>query len=276
MHSNFTLAAVYIIANICIALVFIVIWARNFRETTQYLRIGLTFVAIILAADATAIFLVGIDSVAKSLRWILFMDSVIAIRIYAFTVVGLLLASRLNDAHFEAPPFRFTVDQKTSYGVFAPSREAIVYALLAVVFMLLYSTILLQLSDAKIGLAFQGKANPSLEISPAIILAVASMGFGEEIMFRLGLQNGLTYLWRSSAYGHHWAVLGTSALWSIGHIGMVDPDWVKIVQIFVFGLVLGQMNRRFGVVPCMITHTLFNVAMAALTPTIFGDRFLPT
>lgn len=276
MHSNFTLAAVFIIANICMALVFIVIWARNFRETAQFLRIGLTFVLIILAVDATVIFLIGSDSIAKSLRSILFMDFLVAFRIYAFTVVGLLFARRLNDAHFEASPSRFTVGQQTSYGVFVPSRGAIVYALLAVVFMLLYSTILFQLSDAKIGLAFQGKANPSIEISPVIILAVAGMGFAEEITFRLCLQNGLTHLWRSSTYGHYWAVLGTSALWSIGHVGAVDPDWVKIIQIFVFGLILGQMNRRFGVVPCMITHALFNVAMVLLTPKIFGNGIIPT
>ena len=276
MHNNLILATMFIIASACMGLVFIIFWLKNLRETKPFLRVGMTFVLILFLAEATAIYMIGIDSIGKSLHWILLLVSMTAVRTYAYTVGGLLLARRLNDVHMQAASSGYTGSQQTSYGAFVPSMHAVFYALLAVVFMLLYSTILFQLSDAKIGAALQGKLDLSLGASPVSLLAVATVGFSEELIFRLGLQNGLAYVWRSARYGHHWAVLATAAFWSAGHIGSIDPDWVKIAQIFVFGLLLGQMNRRFGVVPCILTHSLFNVIMVMLVPTIFGDGIIPT
>jgi membrane protease YdiL (CAAX protease family) len=232
-------------------------------------------VLIQLSVDATALFIVGIDAIEKSLNWLLLLESTVALRTYAYTVGGLLLARRLNDVNMAAATAGISGSQHTSYGAYAPSRRAVFYALLTVAFMFLYSTILIQLSGATISAGLQGKVDVSLAVSPLTILVAATFGFSEELVFRLGLQNGLTYMFRSIRYGHYWAVVVTAAFWSVGHIGSMDPNWVKIAQIFVFGLLLGQMNRRFGVVPCIISHVLFNIVAAILVPAMFGDELMP-
>jgi len=272
MSSNFAPFIVFIIVGSCVFLAFIAFWLRNFRQTARFARFGLTFVLIIMAADLTMVFLVGADSVAKSLASIIFLELLASARIYIYTVAGLLLASRLYEIQPVALPSSHSGDRQTSFSVFVPSKTAFASVALAVAFMLIYSTILFQLSDAKLGPALQGESIMDLGgVSALGLLAVATVGFSEEITFRLAIQNGLTYLLRSSRYAHHWAILCSSAFWSIGHIGAVDPDWAKLAQIFVFGLILGQMNRRVGIVPCMVTHALFNVIMATLTFQILGD-----
>ena len=116
----------------------------------------------------------------------------------------------------------------------------------------------------------QQSVDSPVEISLALVLSVTIAGFAEEIVYRLGLQNALTYWWRHSRYGHHWAIVATSALWSLGHIGAVEPGWVKITQIFVFGIILGHLNRRFGIGACIIMHSLFNATMAAFPTQLIG------
>ncbi|XOV84649.1 MAG: lysostaphin resistance A-like protein [bacterium] len=92
-----------------------------------------------------------------------------------------------------------------------------------------------------------------------LVFVVAAFAFVEEIVFRLGLQNWLGYSWGNSDNAHYAAIAFTAALWALGHAGMMDPDWVKIVQILVMGVWLGWMNRKYGVLACVMTHLVFNV-----------------
>jgi len=101
--------------------------------------------------------------------------------------------------------------------------------------------------------------------APFTILLVLTFAFGEEIFFRLGIQNFLArYLnWRGNRY---WAAIAlTSLLWTVGHAGVLDPDWVKFAQIYPVGLMLGWLFRSHGVEACMLAHGLFNVIMIGLS-----------
>jgi len=101
--------------------------------------------------------------------------------------------------------------------------------------------------------------------TPFAILLVLAFAFGEEIFFRLGIQNFLAmYLkWQGNRY---WAAIAaTSLLWTIGHAGVLDPDWVKFAQIFPLGLMLGWLFRRHGVEACILAHGLFNIIMIGLS-----------
>lgn len=101
--------------------------------------------------------------------------------------------------------------------------------------------------------------------APFTVLLVLTFAFGEEIFFRLGIQNFLaTYLhWQGNRY---WAAVAlTSLLWTLGHAGVLDPEWVKLAQIFPVGLMLGWLFRRHGVEACMLAHGLFNVLMIGLS-----------
>ena len=273
MQSTLTFTIIYVVGNISVAIAFLYLWGKNFRATGQFMHIGLSFVAIILASEVIALSMVGLEAIQQSLGVILFADVWTALRIYVFTVVGLLLVRRLEDARLEAGTFDASMNERPYYGVVAPSRESVTFTLLAIIFMIVFSAALFHLTDVKISKALQAMEGFTLEVTTLGIVVVAIMGFGEEIIFRLGLQNGLTYLMRSSRFGHYWAVLGTTALWCLGHVGTLEPNWVKFAQIFVFGLVLGNLNRRFGIIPCIMTHVLFNISMALLTPTVLANVF---
>ena len=86
---------------------------------------------------------------------------------------------------------------------------------------------------------------------------------GEELIFRLGIQHYIAIarifgLWD----GRYWlAILLPSALWSIGHLDMLEPGWVKLAQACPAGLALGQLARKHGIETCILAHTVFNVAV---------------
>ncbi len=244
--------AIYVIGSVIMTIAFLVAWAKNFAETRQFLPAGLAIVGVILILDVMLIWWVGLEAVDRSPVAGIAVATVTAIRLYTCTVVGLLLSQRLNEASAGT-------GRPTGYGLSRPTGKSLSYALLATIVMMVFSVVLFLLTNPAVGAAFDSPEALSAGVSFTALLVVVAISFSEEIVFRLGLQNGLTYVWRDSRYGHHWAVLATSAFWSIAHIGSLQPDWVKLVQVFVFGLVLGQMNRRFGVLPCIVTHVLFNV-----------------
>jgi len=99
--------------------------------------------------------------------------------------------------------------------------------------------------------------------TPFTVLLVLAFAFSEELFFRLGIQNFLArYLrWQGNRY---WAAIAlTSFVWTLGHAGVLDPNWVKFAQIFPVGLMLGWLFRKHGVEACILAHGLFNIIMIA-------------
>jgi membrane protease YdiL (CAAX protease family) len=93
---------------------------------------------------------------------------------------------------------------------------------------------------------------------------------GEELTFRLGIQNYFAGLFGRGAAGYRAAIVLSSALWSLGHIGQVDPEWVQFAQIFPVGLALGWLFRRAGFEACVIAHGVLNLVMPWLTPRLLA------
>lgn len=265
-----TFVYLFAFASIVMVLTFVVVWARNFKQTRQYMPAGLTVVAVLLTFDVTTLLMADFGTLGKSPVLAFFLECWVAVRIYAFAVVGLMLADRLNAAASLMAVSGPGNGQETRYGISMPPPRAWLYTVGAIGFLIAFTVVLFQQVGATINEAILVDGKDPFALSSVTILLVAAMGFGEEITFRLGLQNGLTYLFRSSRFAHYWAVLATAAFWSLGHLGTLEPGWVKLVQVFAIGLVLGQMNRMFGVVPCIITHSTFNVLMVLLAPTVFG------
>lgn len=269
MSPSLLLAFVYVTGLVCLTLALVVMWLRNFAETQQFKRAGITLVLVLFVLDVVALSAVGLETIQKPL-WLLALTSGISsVRIYACVAVGGLLALRLKNSYPSGSFAQAPIVREPMYGISAPSKEAIRYAILATAFMVAYSVILFRLSGPTIG---EGIPNdgPLSQITPVSILILSSAAISEEIIFRLGIQTWLAYLWRSFRFGSYGSILVTTALWCAGHIGMLDPDWVKLVQIFVFGLTLGYLNRRFGVIPCIVTHVVFNIVMSMLGPSLVG------
>ena len=93
------------------------------------------------------------------------------------------------------------------------------------------------------------------------MIALSVVALAEELVYRLGIQN---YLARVLGWWDHryWLVILLSAtVWSIGHVGVLDPQWVKLVQIFPAGLALGWLARKHGIEACVFGHVVFNIGV---------------
>ena len=265
----------FLAATASLTVAYLIFWVRNFAETKVFMRAGLTFVGIFLLIEVVMLSAQAIIGERESsLRLVVAFDSVLAVRVYVFTVVGLLFAARLNDHYSRFVPAVGQAPTVTAYGLPALTGKAVGYSLIVTAFMLVFSTGLFWITSPQLSPG-TGDADSILDgVSPLVFLVFSAAAFGEEIVFRFGMQNALTYLWRWSRFGHHWAVLVTAAVWTMGHVGALEPDWVKFVQVFTFGVILGQMNRRLGIVPCIIAHVLFNVVMAHISIWLIGEGVL--
>jgi len=89
----------------------------------------------------------------------------------------------------------------------------------------------------------------------AFVIA-ASASFSEEINFRLfGVSLAKKYL-RNSIL----AVLLTSVIWGMGHtMYAVYPVWFRIIEITLIGIFYGFIFIRFGIIPLLVAHYLFDV-----------------
>jgi membrane protease YdiL (CAAX protease family) len=99
------------------------------------------------------------------------------------------------------------------------------------------------------------------DTSPAMAVVMLAFAFGEELLFRLGLQNYLALRFRLAGRRYWIAVVITAAVWALGHANVLQPEWVKLVQIFAFGVPLGFLMRRYGVESCIAAHGAFNLLL---------------
>ena len=108
-----------------------------------------------------------------------------------------------------------------------------------------------------------------LNIFALIILAP----FMEEVIFRGFIQGKLAIICRHPLLRRMARtdlvvpIAATSALWAIGHFGILQPNWVKWVQIFGIGVVIGVARMRLGLEACVILHLIFNLAGGFYAPT---------
>jgi membrane protease YdiL (CAAX protease family) len=108
------------------------------------------------------------------------------------------------------------------------------------------------------------------EMSPGLFVLLAATAVGEEIVFRLGIQSYLGWRFRLEGDRYAYAVLLTAVLWTLGHLLVLEPSWVKVVQIFPIGLGLGWLHGKYGVESSMAAHAAFNVLMAFPLRSLMG------
>ena len=123
-----------------------------------------------------------------------------------------------------------------------------------------YSAVLFLITRPHPGLIVQNlDLSDAPVMTPLTLVVLLEFAFVEELMFRLGIQNYLGAKLANKRNGYAIAIILTAALWSLGHVGSLSPDWVKLAQVFPLGLALGWLYRRQGVESTIMTHALFNL-----------------
>ncbi len=229
---------------------FAICWVRLRNETAPYNIAGLAAAVSVLCFNIfTLVIMPGEVSLAFAIPLTLFA----CIQFSAFTVMGSYYTRELDKPLFFSHGTNFHIDPKSEIkkwiiGVMSVIAGAMVLTI--VVFRLFQPHQSELLSRLSLG---------GSRISFVTAALFATMALGEEIVFRLGLQNYMAYRHKWTGGKYWYAILFSTVLWSIGHLAILDPPWVKMLQIFPFGLALGWLCGRFGLLSCMVAHAGFNI-----------------
>ncbi len=131
---------------------------------------------------------------------------------------------------------------------------------------IVYSIILFLLTKPHMSeLAQQKFGSPTQALGNAVtiqgFLLFFEIAIAEEIIFRLGIQNFLVKYLNLQTNNYWIAIFITSVLWTIGHAGVLEPEWVKLAQIFPVGLLFGWLYKKFGAESTILAHGLFNFTL---------------
>ncbi|MDE0128237.1 MAG: CPBP family intramembrane metalloprotease [Gammaproteobacteria bacterium] len=278
MSNSAILATIYLVLGFALAITLLVFWARNREDLRYYTRFGLyaacAFCAFSVVALAVAHFEQGLPMGFLVLTIGLVVDFfkitlVVAVGAYcarlsgyvAFPLIRPRLGLELDEANDAVP--------HPGHAGTADLRTKAIWVAVLVLAWLGYSKLLFWLFSPEMAQPLQEVLNTldmsqSMELTAASALAVSAMAISEELIFRLGIQNLLVRLFNWQGRQYWIAVLLTTLLWTIGHTGVLEPDWVKLLQIFPAGLALGWMFRKHGIECCIAAHLLFNLIMPTL------------
>ena len=224
------------------------------------------FAAIVVGVLAIATLPVVLFS--GMFAWFLAFAFVIGLaRTFVFTAVG---TSYCADAGFAAfPLLRPGIGGLDERNARLAIGSTMVAALVVAGGWCVYTGVLFwafspELSDAAERLFAEPEAASGSDSAVLALIALSVVALEEELVFRLGIQNFVARVfgWWDRRY---WlAILISATIWTVGHVGMLEPGWVKLAQIFPLGIVLGWLARKHGIEACIVAHVVFNIAVAAM------------
>lgn len=175
----------------------------------------------------------------------------------------LLEPAQVPDNNVDQPAADVVPDIHWKKYFFAAGVVGLAGIVYSVVLFLATSPHLSQLLQQTLGPTSAGTGNV---VTIQTILLGLEFAVAEEIAFRLGIQNFLARYLHLEGKGYWLAILLTSVLWTLGHAGTLDPEWVKFAQIFPMGLALGWLFKKYGTESTILAHGLFNVILLFLSP----------
>jgi len=261
------LTIVFVVVCLVFAILFLIDCIRLRRQINVYVKSGIVCGLIAVAIDTAIIPLIpGFFSIMPIHRLIV-VDVLALIRVTLFTCMGMYCCSVLNISAF--PMTRLLREAEERKHFFSGSFfmcVATVAALSVGYSVVLFTLISPSPSEFLRGLSESQSARFGLGGGPSLLTAVVVLefAFAEEIIFRLGIQNYLARIFRLQG-GRYWiAIVLTASFWSLGHANTLDPEWVKVAQVFPLGLSLGFVFRRYGTETCIFIHGAFNLIMMCL------------
>ena len=262
------LSAVYGILILIFVVIFLINSIRHRKEIKIYLKYGVLFAVTVIALDITVVLLIPNFFEVMSLPALLGMDLIVFVRTLIFTCLGIYYCTKLGIVEI---PLLKRLSGKTDNLETIPWRNYITTVIGVVAGAILFSVILFkltspQLSETMKQLSEGQGTRLGISSKPTVLTALVliAFAFGEEILFRLGIQNYLAHQFRLNGNKYWIAVVLTSGLWALAHANILTPEWVKIVQIFPFGIVLGFVFKKYGLESCILAHGIFNLSMMGL------------
>lgn len=264
------LATVYAILILVFLVIFLINSIRHRKEIEIYLRYGILFAFIAIALDLIVVALIPNFFELMPLPTLLITDAIVFLRTVIFTCLGIYYCTKLGIVEI---PLLKRLSGKTDNFETIPWRNYMTTIIVVVAGAMLFSVILFklttpQLSEAMKQLSKDQGARLGISSEPTVLTALVliAFAFGEEILFRLGIQNYLAQQFRLNGDKYWIAVVLTSGLWALAHANILTPEWIKIVQIFPFGIALGFLFKKYGLESCIFAHGIFNLSMMGLSP----------
>ena len=262
------LSLVYAILILILAVIFLINSIRYRKEINIYVKYGILFAVILLAFDIAVVVLIPNFFEVMPFYQLLIVDAIVFVRTVIFTCMGIYYCSTLGIV--EIPLIKRLSGKTDGFEPFT-GRNYIITIIGVVASAILFSVILFKLtspglSDAVKQLSESQGVKLGISDEPSVLLAliVVAFAFSEEIIFRLGIQNYLAKQFRLTGNRYWVAVVLTSGLWSLAHANILNPEWVKIVQIFPLGIALGFLFKKYGLESCILAHGIFNLSMMGL------------
>jgi len=177
------------------------------------------------------------------------------IKIFTFIITGLVLFEYL-----EITPFKFKEKWRKINYWGAIGLSCLIF--IGITELLIY------LTDPKMTEAGENFYNmvgvfyKSKELGSFFIAAYAPLL--EEISYRFFWTGILLNLLKKFRWRWEATFIITSVIWSFGHAGVLEPEWVKLLQIFIYGIVLGILFRKKGIEACIISHLVSNILLTLI------------
>jgi membrane protease YdiL (CAAX protease family) len=95
-----------------------------------------------------------------------------------------------------------------------------------------------------------------------IVISFLIFAIIEEILYRMALQNMLLEFFRKLSIqrgASSIAILTSAFFWSIAHFGQSQNDFMKFLQIFPIGILLGLTNLHLGLRVGILFHVMFSI-----------------
>jgi len=210
------------------------------------LSVGAAVVVLQLAATCMAIGFYGDNRVDAIVVQTIMISWVTVLLALAIAPMGILLTREMRTIAPGASSKRWWIEVGGG-------------TLFIIVFSYAYFIVLGQFISIEVTEFFETMIESSwalLAFMPMVLVAAVV----EEVIFRMGLQSLLERACHKIGAPVFLAVAAASAVWAVGHAGMLGPVGIKEGQIFVVGLVLGVLKIRHGAAACIGGHLALNAS----------------
>ncbi|MFZ5966832.1 MAG: CPBP family intramembrane glutamic endopeptidase [Bacillota bacterium] len=266
-------AKVYILGMFIVGYVIFIEFFRYKKEIRPFLKYGMIIGGFVIALDIfVAGYCLGIDGEIPFTH-LLLLSFITFCKVIVFACVGLFCCTDLNLKGF--PIIRGIASGDSVKKMI--TKKYLYTSLGMAAFTIGFSMLLFAVTSPRLGPGFGEIVTMKRDIyqidakvSGLAALMLIEIAFCEEIIYRLGVQNYIAKLFEFNVQKTYWiSILFTAILWTFGHANTLDPQWVKVMQIFPLGIGLGVLFQKYGVESCILVHAVFNIAMM-----FFGQTFI--